>query len=1034
MVLPFVESHDSEREISRVVPSGYVVDDPVTERGYFSDVESVGSGVVNFKFPKDEKFNGMNFASFKITLFSILAGNNCLKLMLGEEVIPPKSDTKVGKKLRESWKRRHWLASYILMSGVRSEDKINMQDLSTVVEKWKWFSERFSKRLTAFVSTYLCEFYGMKWDPSKQTAEQFVDAVTKRRLEIISMGRMVEEIAVAEVIISGVQHVIPGFMANTTITQLKTPDVINALLSKTVWNPNSMVNSSQSIPQENVIASAISNQPMATQSVLYNQSQGFTKNYKKGVCHFCQKPGHYIRNCNVSLRKSRRRNKPTLQLFDLMINGVQLRGTRIRIRIRMVMLLEFLLEIVQELCLLIPASLNAHLNQTMETRRQKNSENFENENKNFVTFILDTGTLTHVCSNPHAFISMERNVNTLTWFDQAFSAKAQVGQICLIGNHATTNLPIELKLTSCYFKTDSGLNVLSLTKLCRDFGFHGVYSQDMKKCVLYNSKASLCFKLVDGLYQATFKIQHQHHFAPVLYTSQTVMDPASKLLLWHYRFSHSNFDAIRSTAMNRTVNGMHLSKSVLNSQPQCLSCVIGKMKRMSYNTHPDRKSVAFDKIYADVAFVQYPSLPNYQMFLDVVDEATRYVWIYFLENKGQATFYVGKFINSIQTEFGKRVKQIATDQGTEFDNSEMQQLCSKGVQHIMTHPYSPEEHCVVEKMNFVLLNKVRAVLQASGLPFDLWAECLSYVVFTNNRTPSRAIGMETPYEKLYSKKPDVSELLPWGCLVYAFVSKEYRSCKLSPRAMPSLFMGYSDRTKGYRLLSLSNAKMFDMRPQNCFVAEAFTVKGSYVQTLIDRIYKGSADLLPDRLLFVRYPVLCLPTTNPSDCGMLIDSPLATDSYHDFTDVEVKELIGFAEEDAECEEDDDSITGLSCVVQNEPQNALVDSANCVCSLQTKQCLFSSGASSFSTSHPYVPSFSTPLDTIPRGVLESIGRNANEIVSVEVNEVGSLLHPIEMDVTRVSVLQIVSSCNAFSFYGIFGQNKRLSSSVTFECKDV
>ena len=191
--------------------------------------------------------------------------------------------------------------------------------------------------------------------------------------------------------------------------------------------------------------------------------------------------------------------------------------------------------------------------------------------------------------------------------------------------------------------------------------------------------------------------------------------------------------------------------------------------------------------------------------------------------------------------------------------------------------------------------------------------------------------------------------------------------------------------------------MFDMRPQNCFVAEAFTVKGSYVQTLIDRIYKGSADLLPDRLLFVRYPVLCLPTTNPSDCGMLIDSPLATDSYHDFTDVEVKELIGFAEEDAECEEDDDSITGLSCVVQNEPQNALVDSANCVCSLQTKQCLFSSGASSFSTSHPYVPSFSTPLDTIPRGVLESIGRNANEIVSVEGNEVGSLLHPIEMDVT-------------------------------------
>ena len=254
----------------------------------------------------------------------------------------------------------------------------------------------------------------------------------------------------------------------------------------------------------------------------------------------------------------------------------------------------------------------------------------------------------------------------------------------------------------------------------------------------------------------------------------------------------------------------------------------------------------FDKIYVDLGFVTTPSLSGSKFFMNIVDEYSRYVWIFFLASKGLAADMLIVFSRRIQLHHNKTIKVFMTDNGTEFVNQTLQKLCKDtGATHLTTNIYSPQENALVEKMNYVLMNKVRSLLTATGFPCTLWAECLNY----SNRTASAATEGESPHKLLYGSRPKLKNLLPWGCVVYAFVFKEKRiEKKLGYRALPALLMGYSYTQRGYRLLSLADGHIFNMRPKNTKPFETFTVSPPYV---ID-------------LLASRPPMSTLPETLPVD--------------------------------------------------------------------------------------------------------------------------------------------------------------------------
>ena len=73
-----------------------------------------------------------------------------------------------------------------------------------------------------------------------------------------------------------------------------------------------------------------------------------------------------------------------------------------------------------------------------------------------------------------------------------------------------------------------------------------------------------------------------------------------------------------------------------------------------------------------------------------------------------------------------------------------------------------------------------------------------------------AVKGKTPYEILYSRKPDYNLLRPFGCLSFTSTLNRDRS-KLDYRADPCVFIGYIQNKRGYKLYNLRTKKVFVSR-------------------------------------------------------------------------------------------------------------------------------------------------------------------------------------------------------------------------------
>jgi hypothetical protein len=73
----------------------------------------------------------------------------------------------------------------------------------------------------------------------------------------------------------------------------------------------------------------------------------------------------------------------------------------------------------------------------------------------------------------------------------------------------------------------------------------------------------------------------------------------------------------------------------------------------------------------------------------------------------------------------------------------------------------------------------------------LWGLCMEAANYLRNKSPNASLDGKTPYEALYSVKPDVSHLRIIGSLVYTYISKEKR-LKHESHTNLSIFVGYTD--------------------------------------------------------------------------------------------------------------------------------------------------------------------------------------------------------------------------------------------------
>lgn len=174
-----------------------------------------------------------------------------------------------------------------------------------------------------------------------------------------------------------------------------------------------------------------------------------------------------------------------------------------------------------------------------------------------------------------------------------------------------------------------------------------------------------------------------------------------------------------------------------------------------------------------------------------------------MKTKDQAFEKFKEWKTLVENQPGLKVKKLRTDNGLEFCNKEFDGFSSdQGIARHKTILYTPQQNGVVERMNRTILEKVRSMLNESGLPKAFWAEAVNTAVYLINRTPSAGIKNEIPEEFWSKTVPQFDHLRKFGCVCYHHSDEE----KLQPRAKKGIFIGYPAGVKGYKVWSLEDKR------------------------------------------------------------------------------------------------------------------------------------------------------------------------------------------------------------------------------------
>lgn len=160
-----------------------------------------------------------------------------------------------------------------------------------------------------------------------------------------------------------------------------------------------------------------------------------------------------------------------------------------------------------------------------------------------------------------------------------------------------------------------------------------------------------------------------------------------------------------------------------------------------------------------------------------------------------------KILLIINNHFGANIKYLISDNGTEFCNTKCDSLLSSyGISHQTSCPYTPQQNGIVEIKHRHILEVARALKFQSGVPIRFWGNCVKTVVYVINRLPTTVLKGRTPYELLYGKelKIDHSRVFGYQCHFTTLPKGD----KVAPKSRKTVFIGYSETPKGYRLYDL----------------------------------------------------------------------------------------------------------------------------------------------------------------------------------------------------------------------------------------
>ncbi|KAK1629475.1 hypothetical protein QYE76_003790 [Lolium multiflorum] len=406
-------------------------------------------------------------------------------------------------------------------------------------------------------------------------------------------------------------------------------------------------------------------------------------------------------------------------------------------------------------------------------------------------WVLDSGCTSHMTGGKNLVKELRPNINNITvsFGDNSTSEVLGFGKVVVAHNITLVDVMLVKTL---------GYNLLSVSALGK-MGFAVFIDNDIV-VLLWSKTLKVAF------------VGYREHNLYVVDFSGTTTSSAMCLFgkadvgwLWHRRLAHVNMRTLQSLHKGNHIVGLMENVSFAKDRV-CRACVEGKMHD---SPHPSKTIISSKRIlellHVDLfGPVTHASLGAKKHCLVIVDDYSRYTWVYFLKTKDETQQIFIDFATEVQRQHNLLIMAIRSDNGSEFKNYTLNDFLSdEGIRHQYSAAYTPQQNGVAERKNRTLMDMARSMMAEYKSRYNFWAEAISTACHSSNRLYLRKGLNKTPYEILTGNKPNISYFKVFGCKCF-YKIKGVRLSKFAPKALEGIFVGYGAESHTYRVFDVSS--------------------------------------------------------------------------------------------------------------------------------------------------------------------------------------------------------------------------------------
>ncbi|WVZ71040.1 hypothetical protein U9M48_019666 [Paspalum notatum var. saurae] len=382
-------------------------------------------------------------------------------------------------------------------------------------------------------------------------------------------------------------------------------------------------------------------------------------------------------------------------------------------------------------------------------------------------WIMDSGCSRHMTGHRKWFSSLNP-VSTKEYI--TFGDNGQ-GKVMGVGS---VSLSSKLSVREVAFVWNLGFNLVSVSQLL-DEGFEVRFK-----------KGACCVLDVEETF--VFRVDLTSVSSPA---RCLVASPSADIWKWHRRLGHLSFDLLvrlNSMGLIRGLPKLRAEKDLV-----CHPCRHGKMVAASHiPVSQVMTSYPGELLHMDtVGPARVASVSGKWYVLVVVDDFSRFSWVFFMESKDEAFGFVRDLVLRLRNESHKAMRAIRGDNGGKFET-----LGSKTSSTEFSSPYTPPQNGVVERKNRTLVEIARTMLDEHRTPRRFWAEAVNTACYIANRIFLRAFLGKTSYELRFGRQPSVKHLRAFGCRCFV-LKKAGHLDKFESRCLDGIFLGYASNSRAF---------------------------------------------------------------------------------------------------------------------------------------------------------------------------------------------------------------------------------------------